>query len=127
MAVQSLATYYLRATVEDASGTIWNMEQPPVKFGLGVPNQQAPVDQEFSIPASTFQALSPPAGARLLLIRTSAPSLTLKGVTGDTGIALTPAANVLPIDIAIPLGATPSVGIANGSATTAATVRCAWL
>lgn len=120
-----IVTVYTRVTCEDASGIITNMEVPPVRFGLGVTNAQAPIDQEYSIAGSTFQALTVPAGARFVVIRTTAPSLVLKGVTGDgNGLALTPASNGLPVDWQFPVSS-PTMGILNSGATAAA-VRVVW-
>lgn len=69
--------------------------------------------------AAGFTALAPPTGARGVMIMCQAEvSLTIKGVTGDTGIAIAGAtANQIPA--LIPLGTTPSIGITNaGSSTT---------
>lgn len=68
-----------------------------------------------TISATTFQALSPPTGAAAALIYPGASvSLTLKGVTGDTGIACAPTSLPKEIPLLIPLGASPSIGVYNG-------------
>lgn len=61
--------------------------------------------------SAAFNALSPPTGATLAVIRwvSGTGTWTLKGVTGDTGIALgTPAATTTPI--VVPLSSA-SIGI----------------
>lgn len=72
-----------------------------------------------SLTGSAFTALSPPTGATAVLILPSTNvSLTLKGVTGDTGVTIAPASNALSLPLFLPLGATPSIGITNGSSST---------
>lgn len=74
---------------------------------------------------ASFNALSPPSGsAALFLHRVSGNvTLTLKGVTGDTGIVLQ-SGTLGTIPMLIPLGTSPSIGIlSDGSAT----VECIWL
>lgn len=84
-----------------------------VPVGAGTTGKRETV----TISASAFTALSPPSGAKaVLLILGSATGLTLKGVTGDaTGITLTPSTNPLGIDAFLPLGATPSLGLASSN------------
>lgn len=62
-----------------------------------------------SFAAATFAAITVPTGATAMLIippSSNAGTITLKGVTGDTGVALS---KTLPSAIA--LGSTPSVGL----------------
>lgn len=85
--------------------------------------------ETVSLTASAFTALSPPTGAKAvaILLPTTATSLTLKGVTGDgTGIAISPSSAFPGIDCLISLGATPSIGIANG-ATSAVSIEVIWI
>lgn len=83
--------------------------------------------ETISINASTFQALTVPTGAKALIIELgSAVSITLKGVTGDTGVKLTPASDPLGLPAIIPLGASPSIGILNGDAS-AVSIPLIWL
>lgn len=90
--------------------------------GVGV----QPVVQIISLTGSAFTALTPPAGAVFCCLALgNAVSLTLKGVTGDTGLALTPATNPLGLDAMFPLGASPSIGIANGN-TSAQPIAVIW-
>ena len=88
--------------------------------------------ENVTLTLSAFTALSPPTGSSMLVIDFSRPpnstiiSLTLKGVTGDTGITLRPATNLKPIPLILPLGATPSIGIANGHSANQ-TIELLWL
>jgi hypothetical protein len=73
--------------------------------------------EDVTLVANSFTALSVPAGSRaLIVILGGAVSLTLKGLNADTGISLTPSANPQQIDLVMPLGAAPSIGIASGAA-----------
>lgn len=85
-----------------------------------------------TLPASTFVALAPPTGASCLVIAFDRPpnkgavNLTIKGVTGDTGIKLNPPSNPKNIPLCLPLGPAPSIGIANDHST-AQTLELLWL
>lgn len=72
----------------------------------------------YSISATTFQALTVPSGADMVVIipQEGAISLTLKGLTADTGIAARPASAPIDGPLILTLGATPSIGILNGAA-----------
>lgn len=78
--------------------------------------------------AAGFNALTVPSGAKLLvLLLGSAVSLTLKGITGDSAsVTLAPASSPIGLDAWIPLGASPVVGILNGSASSQ-TIETIWL
>lgn len=80
-----------------------------------------------SISAGSFQALSPPTGAQYVIIKlgSSNISLTLKGVTGDTGNAMTPSSAVVAVPIVIPVNSA-SIGLTNGGGSTQ-TVEVIWL
>ena len=88
--------------------------------------------ENVSLTLSAFTALSPPSGASMLVIDFSRPpnstiiNLTLKGVTGDTGITLRPATNLKPMSLILPLGATPSIGILNNHSSTQV-IELLWL
>lgn len=83
--------------------------------------------ETITVNAATFQQLTVPTGARLLVIELgTAEAITLKGVTGDTGVKLTPASDPLGLPAIIPLGDTPSVGILNGDAS-AVDLPLTWL
>jgi hypothetical protein len=98
----------------------------PQGLGLAQTNQSrwAPgagvggVRETITLAASVFTAISVPTGSKaIIIILGSATSLTLKGATGDaTGIALCPATNPTGLDLIMPLGASPSIGILNGLA-----------
>ena len=81
-----------------------------------------------SLTGSAFTALTVPAGAKAVLIvpEAAAVSLTLKGLTADTGTTIAPASNAINGPTFLFLGATPSIGIANGNAT-ARNVLLIWL
>lgn len=76
--------------------------------------------------SSGFNGFTVPTGATHVIIEpvTGAVTWTLKGVTGDTGIALA-AANTLPTRTsALSLGSSPALGITTNGA---ATARLYWL
>ena len=81
-----------------------------------------------SLPATTFTALTVPSGASCVMMfpKTTSDTLLLKSITGDGGIAITPASNVLPIPVILPLGASPNIGILN-SGSSAETIELLWL
>lgn len=68
-----------------------------------------------------FNALSPPSGATLCVIEplTGAVTWTLKGVTGDTGIALAAASTLPTKPVVVPLGSSPVLGITTTGTATA--------
>lgn len=85
-----------------------------------------PKEERVSLTGSAFTALSPPTGAKGVFIEVGVnPSLTIKGVTGDSGVAATPSSNVWDGWAFLPLGATPSIGIANAGAT--CVCRAVWI
>ena len=82
--------------------------------------------ETVTLNASSFTALSPPANSKAVIILLgTAVSLTLKGITSDTGVVLTPTTGPLGIDLIIPISS-PSIGIHNGSGSSQ-TVECIWL
>ena len=88
---------------------------PPIRW---VPGSLLPKRERVSLTGSAFTALSPPSGAKAVLIDPdTSVSLTIKGITGDTGTVITPSSAPLGIPVILPLGSAPSIGIANGSAT----------
>lgn len=83
--------------------------------------------EAVELPGDTFTALTPPDGAKaVVLILGTAAELVLKGITGDTGVEMTPASNPLGIDAILPLGDDPSLGILNDD-TEDVTIQVAWL
>jgi hypothetical protein len=76
-----------------------------------------------SLTGAAFTALSPPTGATAVLILPGAlVSLTLKGITGDAGIPVTPASGPISAPLFLTLGATPALGILNPGSTGTVTV-----
>lgn len=122
----SLATVKLTLQVVDATGILLDRDLLPVSFapGAGISGQM----QAVTLTNGAFTALTVPTGAKLLIIELlpAAVSLVLKGVTGDTGINLTPASNFPGIPLLIPLGASPSIGLLN-NATASVTVNVVWV
>lgn len=117
MANTPICEAFIRCAVTDSSGTR-SFETQPTRFGLGVGTNE--VSQVLALPGSTFTAVTVPAGARAVLIRTyGAPSLTLKGVTGDAGLTLSPATNPIAGDMLLFLGTSPVFGFLNGSSVAA--------
>lgn len=113
----------LRVTVTDSSGLNINRELPPTRFACasGLPKQEV-----VSLTGSAFTALSPPSGAKAVVIQPgTATTLTIKGITGDTGVASVPASNPIGGDMLLYLGSSPSIGILNGGSTAAVTLL--WL
>jgi len=120
----AVARVKVEAIVEENGGRIANQAKRESRFVPGVGNGQR---QTVSLTGSAFTALTVPSGAKAVMILLgTAVSLTLKGVTGDTGITIAPAsAPIADAFICLPLGATPSIGIANGSAS-AQSVEVIW-
>ncbi len=85
---------------------------PTIADVLGTNGQR----QDVALTAA-FTALTVPTGAVAVLIKlvSGAVTLTLKGVTGDTGIKLQ-SGTLSTIPICLPLGATPSIGILSDGA-----------
>lgn len=80
-----------------------------VDVSITAPTTALDVTTTQSFAAATFAAITVPTGATAMLIippAANAGTITLKGVTGDTGVALS---KTLPSAIA--LGTTPSVGL----------------
>lgn len=105
------------------NGAVINEITKDNTFSLGA---NLPSEDRVSLTGSAFTALSPPSGAKGAFIETgSNASLTIKGVTGDNGVAITPASNIWGGWAFIPLGSSPSIGIANAGST--AVVRVLWI
>lgn len=97
------------ATITDAGGTLQERMDllGSISAVLGTNGQRQPITL-----SSGFNAISVPTGANAVVIRvvSGAFVLTLKGVTGDQGIAIQ-ASTLTTIPIVLPLGTTPSLGI----------------
>lgn len=89
-----------------------------------ITNSGSPLKVETTNLASGWNALTVPAGAKLVSIvppSTNAQTLTLKGATGDTGIALDPAVGARLVS----LGTSPTLGVTAGG--TVNGVQVIWL
>lgn len=110
----ALVEVFNQITVSDSGGVALHHENK-VRFapGVGTTGQR----QTVSL-AAGFNALTIPTGAKLLVvIPGSAVSLSLKALTGDTAIPLTPATNPLSLDMWLPVSGLISLGILNGGST----------
>lgn len=107
----------VRITAKNETGVVEQYDPGPLRFLRGATQKQ-----EVSLTGSAFTTITVPSGARAVLIEPgSATSLTIKGVTGDTGTTIVPSSNTPGLPIFLPLGSSPSLGILNGGST--ATVR----
>jgi hypothetical protein len=98
-------------TVQDATGVTVHAGREMRFNPLG-----SGIRQRVTLTASVYTALSVPTGAQFMyVILGTATSLTLKGVTGDQGLALQPSTNPAGFDLLVPLNTT-SVGFLNGLA-----------
>jgi hypothetical protein len=88
------------------------------------PGALCPQVQQISL-AIGANTLTVPSGAAAVLIDPgSCVSLTLKGVTGDTGVPIAPASNPQGIPLLIPLGSVATFVIASLSVQT---IEVVWL
>lgn len=95
----------LRGSQDNGTTDILDSSLITSYFTAGVTQQQT-----VTLTASSFTAITVPTGAKALLISALTGAATLKGVTGDTGIALG-----INCPTLIPLGTTPSIGITDTS------------
>lgn len=120
-----IASVNLSITVEDGYKHLCD-ELLECRFAPNVYKREV-----LSLTGSGFTALTVPTGASLAIINpvvqgVQAAGVTLKGVTGDTGIAAVPSSLPITAPIMVPLGTTPSIGLANASAS-AQSVEVIWL
>lgn len=122
----SIADVKMEITVSDATGVTAHHKSSK-KFSPASALVAGKLET-VTLTQSAFTALSPPTGARAvaLMIPTTAISLTLKGITGDTGVKIAPTSNCVGIDALIPLGTSPSIGIANGD-TSDLVIQVLWM
>jgi hypothetical protein len=121
----SIVTLKQEVSVRSVDGLELNHPPTIVRWapGAGTNGKRETV----TLAASAFTALSPPSGAKaVVLILGTATGLTLKGVTGDTGIVLVPSSNPLGFDAILPLGTSPSIGITSSN-TASQTIEVIWL
>lgn len=105
-------------------GVVTADPRPPVKWSPGTAGDGK--RETLSLTGSSNNTITVPTGATWVrFILGSAVSLTLKGASGDTGIALTPASNPRGLDVEMPLSSA-SIVIHNGSAS-AQTIEALWL
>jgi len=119
--MSAIADLELSLTVRGADGSVQAAysPEPPFRWAPSVLKRES----VSLVGTSTFTALSPPSGAALLVLvlaGTPTGALTLKGVTGDTGIAIAPASGFKGFPAVIPLGTSPGIGILNAGATISA-------
>lgn len=83
--------------------------------------------ETVTLTAAAFTTFTQPSGASLLIVipASAAASLTLKGVTGDSGIGSVPNTLYKGFPMLLPLSAAINVGIANAGAVT--TAELIWL
>jgi len=124
----SLAKLKIELSVESGTGEgILQSFAKDYRFVPGAAADTAGTRTTHSIAAATFSALTAPTGAKLalILLPQDAESLVLKGLTGDAGIALTPASAVVGLPIILPVSS-PTFGILNSGDSTV-TFTVTWL
>jgi hypothetical protein len=117
-----ISTFNYRLTVEDGQlPKVAERDQP--RWASTTRKRET-----VTLTGSAFTALSPPSAAVAVAIffPTTAKNLTLKGVTGDTGVKIVPLTNPIGLPLVMPLGASPSIGILNNDST-AVDVEVQWL
>ena len=110
------------ATVTDAAGT--TQERMDLLGSISAVFKGNGQRQPITL-ASGFNAITVPTGAQAVVISvlSGAVTMVLKGVTGDTGVAIQAAA-LGTVPLVLPLGTTPSLGITAGGA---AVIDCLFL
>lgn len=106
------------------AGTVALTDERRVRWSPGTAGNGT--RQTLSLTASTNNTITVPSGAKWVrFILGTAVSLTLKGASGDTGVALTPSSNPIGADMEMPLSSA-SIVIYNGSSS-AQTIEAIWL
>src|SRR3972149_5737094 len=104
----ALADLEFSLTVRGSDGSIQAAHTPgPLRWSPSVLKRES----VSLVGSSTFTALSPPSGAVLLVLvlnGTPTGALTLRGVVGDTGVAIAPATLFRGFPVVLPLGTSPS-------------------
>lgn len=121
--MSAIATLRLNVALAGSEGTLQLSHEPaPLRWAPLVGQRQ-----DVVLTGSAFTALTVPSNASLLVmvLPNTAASLTLKGITGDTGTVIVPASGFKGFPLLLPLGSAPSIGIANGGASVTATLY--WL
>lgn len=113
----ALGQIRVEPVVQDPEGNTIPYPSTLTRFATGA-GDRADI-RRVSLTGSAFTALTVPSGSKAVVIYlpATAVSLTLKGVTGDSGVPITPASNALGLPVVLPLGSSPSIGITNGGST----------
>lgn len=115
----NIATIRLDVTVDGPNGVVQAVDQTyrtAVAAGLAGGDRRT-----YACSASSFTTLTVPTGAKwcLIFLPSSAESMVLKNVTGDTtGIKLTPASNPRECACLLALGDSPGLGLLNSGSGT---------
>lgn len=110
--------------VQDTNGPSYELTSDVVGITCGT---LLPKREFVTVTASAFTAFTVPSGAQHLVIRPGTSiKLTLKGVTGDTGVVITPTSNPTGAETHLSLGASPSVGLTSAHSSDQ-TVELIWL
>lgn len=108
MANQSEGFVHLWSTPEPGDLRRAEVNTGVISFSFATGAKQR---QTVSVSGGGFNALTVPTGAKAIAVKlptTGSTNLTLKGVTGDTGIKLDA---TLGVPLVTPLGSSPSIGI----------------
>lgn len=118
-----VAELFLRLVVRDGNDVAVDEDLfEAARFATSILKQET-----VTVSGSSFQALSVPSGAKsVIVLLGTAVSITLKGITGDTGVAMTPSSNPLGLPLILPLGASPSIGLRNADAS-AVSIPVIWV
>ena len=110
--MSQLAKINLNIEVKDET---FNRVVGEVKTITFAPGTLLPKREKVTLTLSAFTALSPPSGAKaiLILLPTTIINLTLKSITGDGGTTIVPATNPSGVPLLLPLGSSPNIGILN--------------
>jgi ABC-type transporter Mla maintaining outer membrane lipid asymmetry ATPase subunit MlaF len=117
------ASILLRAIVNDGTRDVVNFAVTPTDIADVV--QSSGKLEEITLAAATFQALTVPTGAVLLVGRvvSGATTVTLKGNTADVGVVLQ-SGTLTAMPFCLPLGTTPTPGLLASGTTV---VELLWL
>lgn len=102
-------------TVTTSEGTRRTLIDETVRWAPA----QNPDVRTYSVAASTFQSITIFTGAKYIFIDPKgSTSLTIKGVTGDSGCPISPSSAPIDGPICLTLGSSPTLGILNGASST---------
>ena len=108
----SLAKLTVNLEVRDET---FNRTIGEIETATFAPASLLPKREKVTLTLSAFTALSPPSGAKalMILLPTTVINLTLKSITGDGGTTIVPATNTSGVPLLLPLGSSPNIGILN--------------